>query len=97
MGFTKHLPNFPDLLVYHYSGEEYGNEWEIYYTESKWHAAEQRGNVYVVEQLGTIYCLQNINGELTILGQNSTLQSLCQLPPFVWLQQGKVDAGDILG
>lgn len=24
---------------------------------NKWQAAEQKGNVYVVEQLGTIYCL----------------------------------------
>lgn len=55
---------------------------------NKWHAAEQKG-VYVVEQLGTIYCGQNINGELTILGQHSTPQSTCQLPPVVRPQQGK--------
>jgi len=44
---------------------------------SKWHAAEQKGNVYVVEQLGTIQCLRNINGELTVSGQGSTPQSTC--------------------
>lgn len=48
---------------------------------SKWHAAEQKGNVYVVEQLGRIYCLQNINGERTILGLASTVQSTSQFPP----------------
>lgn len=64
---------------------------------NKWHTAEQKGNVYVVEQLGIIYCLQNINGEMTILGQDSTLQSICQLPPVVWLQQGNGGAGVIPG
>lgn len=33
MGFQKHLPNFPDLLVYLYNGEEYGNESEIHYAK----------------------------------------------------------------
>lgn len=33
MGFKKHLPNLPDLLVYHHNGEEYGNEGEIHYAK----------------------------------------------------------------
>lgn len=63
---------------------------------NKWHAAEQRGNVSVVEQLGTIHRLQNRNGDVTVLGQDSTprLSASChQLLFFPSLSKASTDLG----